>query len=60
MELIEWCTDHAHPSGLMPEQVADDGCPLSVLPLAWSHSAYVLTVLEYLKAVAKTEPICSL
>ncbi len=58
MELIEWCTDHAHPSGLMSEQVADDGSPLSVLPLAWSHSAYVLTVLEYLKAVAKTEPIC--
>ncbi len=58
MELIVWCTNHAHPTGLMPEQVADDGTPLSVLPLVWSHSAYVLTVLEYLKAVAGTEPIC--
>lgn len=58
MELIVWCTNHAHPSGLMPEQVADDGTLLSVLPLAWSHSAYVLTVLEYLKALAVKQPIC--
>ncbi|MBN1134806.1 MAG: glycoside hydrolase family 15 protein [Methanosarcinaceae archaeon] len=53
MELIEWCADHAHPTGLMPEQVDDDGKIRSVLPLVWSHSTYVLAVLEYLKAVAK-------
>jgi len=52
MELIEWCAEHAHPAGLMPEQVADDGTLRSVLPLAWSHSTYVLAVLEYMKAVA--------
>ena len=41
------------PAGLMPEQVDDKGNPLSVLPLAWSHSAYVLAVLEYLQALEK-------
>lgn len=55
LELIDWCAAHAHPSGLMPEQVDDKGRPLSVLPLAWSHSAFVLAVLEYLQALAKRE-----
>ena len=55
MELIVWCADHAHQTGLMPEQIADDGTIRSVLPLAWSHSMYVLAVLEYMKAVAKEE-----
>lgn len=30
---------------------AEDGEPLSVLPLTWSHSTFVLTVLEYLEAL---------
>jgi alpha,alpha-trehalase len=51
LELLDWCAAHAHPSGLMPEQLDDKGKPLSVLPLAWSHSAYVLAVLEYLQAL---------
>lgn len=61
LELLVWCATHAHPSGLMPEQIDDRGRPLSVLPLAWSHSAFVLAVLEYLQALAKTEgESCSL
>ena len=55
LELLDWCASHAHPAGLMSEQVDDKGKPLSVLPLAWSHSAYVLAVLEYLQALEKTE-----
>ena len=55
LELINWCAIHTHASGLMPEQVGDDGKLLSVLPLAWSHSAYVLAVLEYLQALEKKE-----
>jgi len=55
LELLDWCAAHAHPSGLMSEQVDDKGKPLSVLPLAWSHSAYVLAVLEYLQALGKRE-----
>ena len=55
LELLDWCASHAHPAGLLPEQVDDKGKPLSVLPLAWSHSAYVLAVLEYLQALEKTE-----
>ncbi|MHC1755216.1 MAG: glycoside hydrolase family 15 protein [Methanosarcina sp.] len=55
LELLEWCAVHAHPSGLMPEQIDDRGRLLSVLPLAWSHSAFVLAVLEYLQALSKRE-----
>jgi GH15 family glucan-1,4-alpha-glucosidase len=56
LELISWCSDHAHPTtGLLPEQVADDGSPRSVLPLMWSHAAFVLAVLEYLEALGKRE-----
>lgn len=54
LELIGWCADRAHPTtGLLPEQVADDGSPRSVLPLMWSHAAFVLAVLEYLEALGK-------
>jgi GH15 family glucan-1,4-alpha-glucosidase len=51
MELMEWCVNNSTPSGLMPEQVGSDGKLLSVLPLAWSHSTFILTVLEYLDAL---------
>jgi GH15 family glucan-1,4-alpha-glucosidase len=61
LELIKWCADHAHPTtGLLPEQVADDGTPRSVLPLTWSHAAFVLAVLEYLFALGKKEGVCEL
>jgi alpha,alpha-trehalase len=55
LELLDWCAAHTHPAGLMSEQLDDKGMPLSVLPLAWSHSAYVLAVLEYLQALEKRE-----
>ncbi len=56
LELIKWCGDRAHPTtGLLPEQVADDGSPRSVLPLTWSHAAFVLAVLEYLAALRGIE-----
>jgi GH15 family glucan-1,4-alpha-glucosidase len=61
LELIRWCADRAHPTtGLLPEQVADDGSPRSVLPLMWSHAAFVLAVLEYLEALGKKERLCEL
>lgn len=61
LELIKWCADRAHPTtGHLPEQVADDGTPRSVLPLTWSHAAFVLAVLEYLFALGKKEGVCEL
>lgn len=53
LELLKWGAAQAHPTGLLPEQVNAEGKPWSVLPLAWSHSAYVLAVLEYLQALGK-------
>lgn len=49
--IIERTARQAVPSGLMPEQVGNGGEPISVLPLAWSHSTFVLTVIEYLEAL---------
>jgi len=53
MELIEWCAKNSAPTGLMPEQVGRGGEPVSVLPLAWSHSTFMLAVIEYLEAAER-------
>jgi GH15 family glucan-1,4-alpha-glucosidase len=48
-QLIEWVQRHAHPSGVLAEQVDPyDNAPLSVSPLTWSHAEFVITVREYL------------
>jgi len=45
---LEWCVRNALPSGVLAEQVHPvSGCPLSVSPLTWSHSAFVRVVLQY-------------
>jgi len=55
-EIIEWCVKRATPSGLLPEQIhPDTGEPLSVTPLTWSHSTYVLTVLKYVRTMKEIE-----
>jgi glucoamylase len=41
----------ATPLGLLPEQVTDEGEPAWVLPLAWSHALFVLSVRPELEAV---------
>ncbi|MGO0123557.1 glycoside hydrolase family 15 protein [Desulfothermobacter acidiphilus] len=47
-ELLEWSVRHSLPTGVMPEQLHPfTGAPLSVAPLAWSHSTYVVTFQEY-------------
>ncbi|PKM83285.1 MAG: glycoside hydrolase family 15 [Firmicutes bacterium HGW-Firmicutes-14] len=51
-EIIEWAVRYALPSGVLPEQVHPfTGEDLSVSPLTWSHSTYVLAVEKYLKGV---------
>lgn len=45
LQLLQWVTKHAMSSGILPEQIHPyTGEPLSVAPLTWSHSGYVLTV----------------
>jgi GH15 family glucan-1,4-alpha-glucosidase len=56
LPLLRWSVDHAAPGGLMPEQVGDRGEPVSVLPLAWSHSTFMLAVTEYLEALDRQRP----
>jgi GH15 family glucan-1,4-alpha-glucosidase len=52
--MIRWTHEHALPSGVFAEQVDPyTGEPLSVSPLAWSHSSYVKVVQEYLAKLAE-------
>lgn len=47
--LLQWVADHALESGVLAEQIDPyKNLPLSVSPLTWSHSTFVLTVIEYL------------
>jgi glucoamylase len=48
LELIEWVTRLALPSGVLAEQAhPETGEPLSVSPLTWSHSSFIATVCSY-------------
>ncbi len=58
LPLLRWPVAHAASGGLMPEQVDDRGGPVSVLPLAWSHSTFMLAVIEYLDALDRQRPAC--
>lgn len=47
-ELLEWVVSHASEAGLLAEQIHPfTGQPLSVMPLTWSHAAFVTSVLKY-------------
>jgi len=55
-QLLEWAARRALPSGILPEQLDPwSGSPLSVAPLTWSHSTYVLAVAKYLEAMGEIE-----
>ena len=57
LRLLEWVCSYATRTGLMPEQLDPlTGAPLSVSPLTWSHSTFVLTVTRYLDAVHGVRP----
>ncbi len=50
LELLEWVSAHALPSGILAEQVDPyTDQPVSVSPLTWSHAEYVSAVLTYLQ-----------
>lgn len=55
-ELLSWVVDRAFETGILPEQLnPTNGEPLSVAPLTWSHSTFVLAVLKYIDAVNEIE-----
>ena len=44
---IDWTVGHSLPSGMLSEQVnPNDGSPLSVNPLVWSHAELTNTILD--------------
>ncbi|TFH22943.1 glycoside hydrolase family 15 protein, partial [Candidatus Bathyarchaeota archaeon] len=49
LELIKWVIGRASETGVLAEQINPyNNEPLSVSPLTWSHSTFVLTIIEYL------------
>lgn len=45
--IVEWTMAHALPSGALSEQLSpEDGAPISVLPLVWSHAELINTLLD--------------
>ena len=54
-DLLEWTARHASEAGLLAEQIHPfTGEPLSVMPLTWSHSAYVTAFLKYRERVQES------
>jgi len=50
LQILEWVTEHALPSGVLAEQVnPHTGEPISVSPLTWSHAELVTATLAWLE-----------
>ena len=46
--LIDWAIDRMLPSGVLSEQYdPENGDPIGVTPLVWSHAELVNTILDY-------------
>lgn len=49
IKTMQWVVERALPSGVLAEQVnPENGSPLSVSPLTWSHAGFVILVHDYL------------
>lgn len=60
-EILQWVVDQSLSTGVLSEQLHPfTGEQLSVAPLTWSHSTFVLTVLRYLEAMAEIETRASM
>jgi glucoamylase len=54
-QLINWALNHSTELGLLPEQIdKQTGAPISAIPLAWSHSFFILAALDLKEAKKKT------
>ncbi|MCL6559287.1 MAG: glycoside hydrolase family 15 protein [Firmicutes bacterium] len=54
--ILEWAAAYSMESNVLSEQIHPyTGEPLSVAPLTWSHSTFVLTVVKYLEKMAELE-----
>jgi glucoamylase len=58
LDILNWVSDHALPSGVLPEQLHPiTGEPLSVSPLTWSHGTFVAVTQHCLRRAAQREGI---
>lgn len=56
--ILRWAASRSLISGAFSEQLHPyTGAPLSVAPLTWSHSTFILTVLDYLDKYAELKKV---
>jgi GH15 family glucan-1,4-alpha-glucosidase len=52
--ILEWVNKYAFESGILPEQLNPyTGQPLSISPLSWSHSEFIVTIHNYLEKLGQ-------
>ena len=55
-EILLWVTERSTETGILAEQLNPfDGSPLSVSPLTWSHSTFVVTVMTFVEKARSLE-----
>lgn len=53
-ELVNWTLQHTLPSGVFSEQIhPENGDPISVTPLVWSHAEFINTTLDLAKVAQR-------
>jgi GH15 family glucan-1,4-alpha-glucosidase len=53
-EILDWISDHALPSGVLPEQLHPySGEALSVSPLTWSHGSFISVTQHYIRRITE-------
>jgi len=63
IEIINWVSEHALPSGVLAEQVHPyTGKPVSVSPLTWSHATFVTSIQRVMRHLARMKscPECGM
>lgn len=55
-QILEWVVGHASTTGVLPEQLdPNTASHLSATPLTWSHSEFVITIINYLEKLEELE-----
>lgn len=58
-QILSWVVSHASSTGVLPEQLdSNSGAHLSATPLTWSHSEFVITIINYLEKLEELG-VCS-
>ena len=58
MKILLWAAEHAHPTGVLPEQLHPfEKRSISACPLAWSHAEFIITVADFAEKLRALQEI---